>query len=111
MGTGIVLADAVAALRDELLEAAAQGAGQDLSFQVGPVELEFAVELRLDARAKGGFRAWVITGEAETGVSHVRTHRVKVALTPKKQDGGDVLIHSDLRRPEGPGDVSGRIES
>jgi len=55
----IALADAVAALRDELLEAAARSAGQDLAFQVGPVEMKFAVELRADAKVKAGFKAWV----------------------------------------------------
>jgi hypothetical protein len=52
----IELADAVAAVRDELVEAAARGVGQAVSFTVGPIEMEFAVELRADARAKAGSR-------------------------------------------------------
>lgn len=51
-------ADAVAAVRDELLEAATRGAGHEIAFAVGPVEMEFEVELRADARAKAGFRVW-----------------------------------------------------
>ncbi|WP_369042056.1 trypco2 family protein [Streptomyces sp. Midd1] len=106
----IELADAVAALRDELLEAAARGAGQNLAFQVGPVEMEFAVELRADAKVKAGFKAWVVSAEAEAGVARGRTHRVKIALTPKETGGGDLLIHGSPDRRQGPGNVEDRIE-
>lgn len=59
---------------------------------VGPIELEFAVELRQDAKAKLGFWAWVLSGDAEAGVSRGRTHRVKVVLNPKRPGGGDLLV-------------------
>ncbi|MFD6891174.1 trypco2 family protein [Streptomyces sp. NPDC059957] len=104
------MAAAVAAVRDELLGAAARGAGQDLAFKVGPVELEFAVELRADVKAKAGFKAWVVTGDVEAGVARARTHRVKVTLTPQHAAGGDLLVGGDTGRLDGPGDVSGHIE-
>jgi hypothetical protein len=63
----IELVDAVAAMRDELLTAAAQGAGQEIAFVVGPIEMEFAVELRADAKAKAGFKAWVVSAGVEGG--------------------------------------------
>jgi len=103
----IELADAVAAVRDELLTAAARGAGQDVVFAVGPIELEFAVELRKDAKAKAGFRAWVVSADAEAGVSHTAKHRVTVSLTPRRADGGDLLVTGEPLA--GPGDVSGHI--
>jgi hypothetical protein len=106
----IELVQAVAAVRDELLEAAARGVGQELAFKVGPVELEFTVELRADAKARAGFKAWVVSGEVEAGVARGRTHRVKVTLTPQQPGGGDLLVHGSADRPEGPGDVSGHIE-
>ncbi|MFG3055525.1 trypco2 family protein [Kitasatospora sp. NPDC048239] len=106
----IELSDAVAAVRDELLEAAARGAAQNLQFKVGPVELEFAVELRVDAKVKAGFKAWVVTAGTEGGVARGRTHKVKVTLTPQNADGTDVMVHGDSDRAEGPGDVSGYIE-
>lgn len=90
----IELADAVAVVRDQLIEAAAQGAGDSLGFVVGPVEMEFVVELKADAKAKAGFKAWVVTGAAEAGVSRARTQKVKVVLTPRTADGGDLLISS-----------------
>ena len=101
----IELADAVAALRDELLEAAARGSDQDISFTVGAIELEFAVELRVDARVKGGFKAWLVSAGADAGAARDRTHRVKLSLVP----GEEVLISGSPDRPAGPGDVSSRI--
>lgn len=62
-----------------------------MEFKVGPVELEFAVELRADAKVKAGFKAWVVSGDAEGGVARGRTHRVKFVLTPQRPGGGDLL--------------------
>ncbi|MFI1067737.1 trypco2 family protein [Streptomyces spororaveus] len=106
----VPLADAVAAVRDELLEAAAR-AGEDpgVVFAVGPVEMEFEVELRADTKAKGKFKLWAVGAEVEAGISRGRTHRVSFTLTPKRPDGTDLLVHSTQERPDGPGDVSGRI--
>jgi hypothetical protein len=105
----IELADAVAAVREELLHAAARGIGQPVEFLVGPIALEFAVELRQDAKARAGFKAWVVSGDAEGGLSRGRTHRVSMTLTPIRPGGGDWLVAGDPARPEGPGDVSNTI--
>jgi hypothetical protein len=88
----IELTKAVAAIREELLEAARQGVGQDIAFTVGPIEMEFTVELRTDAKTKAGFKAWVLDAEVEAGVARGRTHRVMLTLTPKGPDGGDLFI-------------------
>ncbi|WP_100864815.1 trypco2 family protein [Streptomyces sp. 3211.6] len=101
----IELADAVAAVRDELLEAAARGAGENLQFKVGPVEMEFAVEVRVDAKAKAGFKAWVVTAGAEGTAARGRTHKVKLTLTPQNADGTDLMVHGDSNSDEGPGDL------
>jgi hypothetical protein len=106
----IPLVDAVAAVRDELLEAAGRGAGQDVVFAVGPVAMEFQVELRADAKAKAGFKLWAVADVgAEAGVSRGRTHRVSFTLTPKAARGGDLLISGSPNRPPGPGESKGRI--
>ncbi|MFD5918200.1 trypco2 family protein [Kitasatospora sp. NPDC058201] len=105
----IPLVDAVAAVRDELLEAVARGAGQDVVFAVGPVEMEFEVELRADARAKAGFRLWAVGAETEAGVSRGRTHRVSFTLTPRAAHGGDLLVSGSADRPDGPGHTGDRI--
>ncbi|MEU4404772.1 trypco2 family protein [Streptosporangium sp. NPDC023963] len=105
----IELADAVRAIRDELLEAAVRGADSEIAFTAGPIELEFAVELKADAKAKGGFKAWVVSGEAEAGVARGRTHRVMVTLTPKHRDGADLLIAGRPDAQAGPVNTSGHI--
>jgi hypothetical protein len=105
----IELADAVAAMREELLVAAQRGIGEDVTFTVGPIEMEFTVELRADAKAKAGFKAWVLDAEVETGVVRGRTHRVMLTLTPQVPDGGDLLIAGKPEGATGPGDVSGHV--
>ncbi|MFI6143863.1 trypco2 family protein [Streptomyces sp. NPDC051109] len=106
----IGLADAVAAVREEITEAVDRGEGQDLVFALGPVELEFEVVLQADAKAKAGFRAWVVSADAEAGVSRGRTHRVAFTLTPKRADAADLLVNGAPDRAPGPGDVSDRIQ-
>ncbi len=93
---GIDLADAVAAVRDQLMEAAARGVGERIGFVVGPIQLEFTVELRKDATAKAGVRAWVFTADASVGASSVRTHKVALTLTPKDlETGGEILVGNE----------------
>lgn len=110
MWVDIELSDAVAAVREELLDAARRGSGQQIAFVVGPIEMEFTVELRADAKVKAGFKAWVLaSADAEAGVSRGRTHKVKVTLTPKQADGADLLISDQTAAPDGPGDLSGHL--
>ena len=90
----IELAEAVAVLRDELMDAATRGAGQDVAFEVGPIEMEFQVELRQEVKGKSGIRAWVVTADAEGGVSRGRGHRVALTLTPRRGDG-PLLVSAD----------------
>lgn len=106
MNVEIELGNAVAALRDELIDAAARGSRGQVEFAVGPIELEFGVELRRDAKVKAGFKAWVVSADVECGAAHARTQKVKVTLTPRRADGGDLLVAGGRERPEGPGDVS-----
>ncbi|MFJ1767854.1 trypco2 family protein [Amycolatopsis sp. NPDC088138] len=106
----IELADAVASVRDELMAAATRGAGSDVEFVVGPIELEFAVEMRRDAKVKAGFKAWLVSADAEGGLAQGRTHKVKLTLTPQKAGGGDLLVAGEKARPAGPGAVSGPVD-
>ena len=105
----VPLVDAVAVVRDELLEAAARGTSDQLVFAVGDVVLEFSVELRADATAKAGFKAWVVSAEAGMSSARGDTQKVSVTLTPRSPGGGELLIAGNPGRPAGPGDVSGHI--
>ncbi|UUU25520.1 trypco2 family protein [Streptomyces sp. DSM 40750] len=76
----IHLADAVQAVRDELTTAAARSTGQDVTFEVSDIELEFSVELRKEAAGGVKVKAWVVEAGADGGGGTTRTHRVAVTL-------------------------------
>jgi hypothetical protein len=92
----VELAAAVRAVRDELVRASADAEGETVRFDVGEIEMEFAVELRHDAGAKGGFKAWVVSADADARTSRARTHRVAFTLTPRNAvTGRGVEIGAD----------------
>lgn len=106
----IELADAVAAIRDELVVAVARGVDAAVGFVVGPIELEFAVELRRDSSVQAGFKAWVLSADASVGSGQVNAQRVKVTLTPRLAAGGDLQVsagQADDAAGAGRDDVSG----
>ncbi|WP_328492066.1 hypothetical protein OHS59_04420 [Streptomyces sp. NBC_00414] len=100
------LSEAVRLVRNDLLRAATDGADQDIRFEVGPIGMEFTVELRRDARAKVGFRVWVVSADADAGASLARTHKVTLTLTPRHADGRPVEIFEEEARPGGASDGS-----
>ncbi|WP_210593356.1 trypco2 family protein [Streptomyces sp. GESEQ-35] len=80
---GIDLADAIASVRDQLIEATTRATGQPVSFEVGPIDMEFTVELRKETKGSGKVRAWVAEAGADTARSTGRTHRIAFTLTPR----------------------------
>jgi hypothetical protein len=104
MGGGLELGKAVEVVRDELLAAAARGAGQAVQFEVGPIEMEFAVEIRADASVRAGFRAWVLSVDAGASVGRTSEHRVTLTLTPKDVKTGKSLLITDLADQSSVGD-------
>lgn len=92
------LTDAVRTLREELTESVEEAEAQspDITFTVGPIQMDFEVQFRVDGKAKGKLSAWIASGEIEAGASRARTHRVSFTLTPRPKDSpnGDVSITS-----------------
>lgn len=80
---GIDLADAIASVRDQLIEAATRATGQPVSFEVGSIDMEFTVELRKETKGGGRVRAWVAEAGADAARSTGRTHRIAFTLTPR----------------------------
>jgi hypothetical protein len=79
------LADAVSAVREEVIRAQMAGQGEAFSFRVGPVEMEFEVALVREAYGGGRLRVFVITDDDRGGaVSRDATaaHRVRLTLEP-----------------------------
>ena len=93
----IELSAAVRAVREQLVRAALDGAGAPIRFEVGPIQMEFAVELRREAGASGGVRAWVLSADAEARASRATTHRVSFTLTPKDAVSGSPVEVGDDR--------------
>ncbi|MEU1779155.1 MULTISPECIES: trypco2 family protein [Streptomyces] len=87
----IELSDAVRAIRDGLTSAAAAGAeaGEDLTFDVGEIAMEFTVELRRDVKGRGGVKAWVVDAGTDASRGSTRTHKVAFKLTPKDRRTGE----------------------
>lgn len=98
MPENIGVGEAVQALRDELLAAAVEGASSDVTFEVGPIELEFGFTLSREGTAKVGLSrvfSAVVSAGASGKVAKEDVHRVKLVLTPKDATGAPLLISND----------------
>ena len=79
----IELADVIADLRDELDVARRRGFGEDLRFELGPVELEVSVAVQKDAGGNAKVKFWVVELGADGKVSSTATQRIKLTLNPR----------------------------
>jgi hypothetical protein len=95
----IGLADAVKALRRELATAMEEGQGKSVRFELGPVEMEFLLQVTKDTEGSAGVKFWIASLGVQTGISSGSTHRVKLALTPKDTSGGSPLISDTENTP------------
>ena len=86
------LADAITALRRELNTAMSAGKSDDLRFGLGPVELEFLLEVKRDGGGEAGVRFGVVTVGVKGDMSKASTHRVKLVLQPQDRHGRPVDI-------------------
>lgn len=98
---GVGLAEAIGQVRSELEKAIKEGAGSDVAFKAGPVELEFEVGFTRTGGVQGGFQLSVLSLGAKRERSSTATHAVKVSLTPVDREGRDKLIGDAGRREAG----------
>ncbi|MEU3465792.1 trypco2 family protein [Streptomyces sp. NPDC006733] len=84
----IELAEMIEQLRRELTTAVAAGQGEELRFELGPVELEAAVSLERSGTAGTKIRFWVAEAGAEGRVADTATHRIKLTLDPRLSSTG-----------------------
>jgi hypothetical protein len=92
----IELTEVIGELRRELQEAINAGEGEQLRFELGPVELEATVAVEKG----GGGGVWVLELGGDAKAGQVSTHRVKLSLQPRLAGGGRVWVASD----EAPGE-------
>ena len=77
------LSDVITSLRIELDTARREGAGEDLRFELGPVELEVSVAVQKDAGGNAKVKFWVVELGADGKVSSTATQRIKLTLNPR----------------------------
>jgi hypothetical protein len=96
------LAQAIGALRRELAQAKLAAAGEDLRFRLGPVEMEFLVEVTKEGSGEAGVRFWVVNVGGKGGVAKGTTHRLTLTLQPYDSlTGADAEVgsHEDAGEP------------
>ncbi|MFD5840906.1 trypco2 family protein [Streptomyces chartreusis] len=79
---GVGLAEAVAALRGELMAALDEGNGSRIRFRATSVQVEFEIQVQRTATAAGGVKFWVVAGDVSGTDSRSVTHRVVLDLEP-----------------------------
>lgn len=97
------LSEAISAIRGELEQAMADGHGHPIQFRTGPVEMEFAVDVKKDgqAGAKVSVLPWSASVEAKAGYAAGTTSRLKITLQPVDEHGQDQKIGAHApQRPQ-----------
>lgn len=89
------LSDAVRGIREELDNATNDGKGERIHFELGPIEMEFGVDVRKDRSAKAGVKVWVLNASAGGDNGTTSTSRIKVILNPVTKDGKAARIASE----------------
>jgi hypothetical protein len=89
------LAEAIRALRQELTTAINTAKDEVLRFELGPVEMEFLLEVKKDAGGDAGVRFGVISLGGKANMSSGSTHRLKLSLTPKDALGQSPMMSDE----------------
>ncbi|WP_326760027.1 hypothetical protein OHB35_25600 [Streptomyces phaeochromogenes] len=85
---GIELKAAIETLHDQLARAADASSDREVRFEVGPIQMEFAFELRREAKGSGKLKAWVLEGGVDTSQATGRVHRVTFTLNARNAATG-----------------------
>ncbi|MFB4309210.1 trypco2 family protein [Actinomadura sp. GTD37] len=82
------LAESIAALRAELMEALEAGKDAEFGFGVGQIQLEFHVGVTRQAGASGKAKVWVLELGGDGSYRKEEIQRVTVTLEPPLDDAG-----------------------
>jgi Trypsin-co-occurring domain 2 len=97
----IPLAQAIRALRAELVEAVRQGKDEEVKFALGPVELELQVQVSKEAGGEAGIAFWLVTIGGRGSRTSGTTHTVKLSLSPVDASGAGLIVSSGVEgRPD-----------
>jgi hypothetical protein len=102
MSDTIPLKDALQALRAEIVEAADGVSGENIRFELGPIEMEFQVVAQRSGGADGKIGFHIFGAEASIGANgkmeSSRTQKIKLTLTPKRVVDNGLVEKIDVRR-------------
>jgi len=102
----VPLASAIAALRRELVAAVSEGEDKGVRFALGPIELEFQVEVSSEAGGEAGVKFWVISLGGKGSRTSGTTHTVHLTLNPvlasEVGDDGPLVVGSEQSRRPAP---------
>jgi Trypsin-co-occurring domain 2 len=77
------LVEAIDALRRDLVVAQRKAEEEKtLRFRLGPVEMEFLVEVTKEGKGEAGVKFWVVNVSAGGTLTRATTHRVTLTLHP-----------------------------
>jgi hypothetical protein len=86
------LTDAVRELRKEIGAAMTAAEGEDLRFELGPIEIEFALTLTRTGGADAGVNFGVVAVGARGERGSETVHRLTLTLEPKTSTGRSAQI-------------------
>lgn len=78
----VPLSGAIDALRREVVEAIEHAAGQEIRFELGPVEMEFNVQVSRETGRDREIKFWLVAIGDRTDRSSMTSHTIRLALTP-----------------------------
>ncbi|MCA1671096.1 MAG: hypothetical protein LC799_02435 [Actinobacteria bacterium] len=85
MAEQVELAQVIGQLRQELSAAMREGEGEDLRFELGPVELELTIAVSKEAGPNAKVRFWVVELGADAKVASQATQRITLTLDPRRR--------------------------
>jgi hypothetical protein len=101
---GLGLADAIALLRDELLEAQAAGAGSDIQLPVESMTVQLTVTATRSKDGKAGFKVPIVELELGGGAGQERSSEQTVTVVfggPVDRDGRPVKVAQETAKQKG----------
>jgi Trypsin-co-occurring domain 2 len=94
--SAIPLAKAIQDLRNELLQAVAEGKGKELRFKLDPIELELSLGMTYKAGANASVKFWVLDIGAKGDVERAATHKLKLKLSPVDKGGNQFMVRDTM---------------
>ena len=94
------LAQVIGQLRQELSAAMREGEGEDLRFELGPVELALTVAVSKEVGPNAKVRFWVVELGADAKVASQATQRITLTLNPRRRGVAGKPLISGLEQTE-----------